>query len=56
MAPTVVFDLDKVLQEDDGAGGGARRAAGFATAAAIVSAVALYLSWAVRFLSALAQG
>jgi hypothetical protein len=36
--------------------GPAGRAAGLATAAAVVSAIGLYLSWAVRFLSALAQG
>jgi hypothetical protein len=34
----------------------AGRAAGLATTAAVVSAVGLYLSWAVRFLSTLAQG
>jgi hypothetical protein len=37
-------------------GGGAGRAARVATAAAVVSAVAVYLSWAVQFLSALARG
>lgn len=34
----------------------AGRVAGLATAAAVVSAVAVYLTWAVRFLSALASG
>jgi hypothetical protein len=33
-----------------------RRAAGLATAAAVVSACAVYLAWAARFLTALAQG
>jgi len=35
---------------------GAGRLAAFATATAVVSAIAVYLTWAVRFLSALAGG
>ncbi|HVU49711.1 MAG TPA: hypothetical protein VHL80_03435 [Polyangia bacterium] len=36
--------------------GGAGRLAALATAAAVVSAIAVYLAWAVRFLRALASG
>jgi hypothetical protein len=39
----------------DGAAPRPRRG-GIATAAAVVSAVAIYLAWAVQFLSALARG
>jgi hypothetical protein len=37
-------------------GGGRSRAVGVAARFAVVSACALYLAWAVRFLSALVQG
>jgi hypothetical protein len=37
-------------------GEGARRAARIATATAVVSAVAVYLAWAVDFLMALGRG
>jgi hypothetical protein len=40
----------------DGHAGAARRVAAFAAAAAVVSACAVYVAWAVRFLSALAEG